>query len=115
MGVAHQPWLVALSLLMAFQGSYVGLHLARQIGEARGVRLRRLISSSALSLALAIWTMHFVGMLAVELPVAADFLVLPTLLSFLVCVLVVGCAVFAVGGGRPTGQRPSPASKRRCS
>ncbi|HEY0234114.1 MAG TPA: MHYT domain-containing protein [Afipia sp.] len=101
----HELWLVLLSLLMAFQASYVGLHLARKIGMARGMRRRILISMSALSIALAIWTMHFVGMLAVNLPVPIDFLVLPTLLSFLICVLVVGGAVFAMGTGVPTLHR----------
>ncbi len=101
----YEPWLVSLSLLMAFQASYVGLHLARKIGMAQGTRRRALISMSALSIALAIWTMHFVGMLAVNLPVPIDFLVLPTLLSFLVCVLVVGVAVFAMGTGVPTLNR----------
>ncbi len=98
---SHEPWLVALSLLVAFQGSYVGLHLARGIGEARGLARRRRITFSALSLALAVWSMHFVGMLALRLPVAVDFLVLPTLISFLVCVLVVGFAVFFVGARAP--------------
>ncbi|MBK8161246.1 MAG: LytTR family transcriptional regulator DNA-binding domain-containing protein [Rhodospirillaceae bacterium] len=102
---AHEPWLVALSLLVAFQGSYVGLHLARQIRGARNGTQRALITGSALTLALGIWTMHFVGMLAVQLPVAIDFLVLPTLLSFLICVLVVGFAVFAVGTGAPNRLR----------
>ena len=101
----HEPWLVALSLLVAFQGSYVGLHLARQIRFAQGGAQRALITGSALTLALGIWTMHFVGMLAVQLPVAVDFLVLPTLLSFLICVLVVGFAVFAVGTGAPNRLR----------
>ncbi|MDQ0391017.1 MHYT domain-containing protein [Labrys monachus] len=101
----HEPWLVMLSLLMAFQGSYVGLHLARQIGLAQGLQRRAFITMSALSMASAIWTMHFVGMLAVRLPMAIDFLVLPTLLSFLICVLVVGFAVFAVGTGTPSPQR----------
>ncbi len=101
----HELWLVLLSLLMAFQASYVGLHLARKIGMARGMRRRILISMSALSIALAIWTMHFVGMLAVNLPVPIDFLVLPTLLSFLICVLVVGGAVFAMGTAVPTLHR----------
>lgn len=96
---SHEPWLVALSLFVAFQGSYVGLNLARQVGAAEGLRRRALISAAALTLALGIWTMHFVGILAVRLPVAVDFLVLPTLLSFLVCVLVVGFAVFAVSAG----------------
>jgi len=39
--------------------------------------------------------MHFVGMLAARLP-NVDYLVLPTLLSFLVCVLVVGIAIVTV-------------------
>ncbi len=38
--------------------------------------------------------MHFVGILALRLPFQLDYLVLPTLLSFLVCVFVVGVAVF---------------------
>ena len=101
----YEPWLVLLSLIMAFQASYVGLHLARKVGMAQGTRRRALISMSALSMALAIWTMHFVGMLAVNLPVPIDFLVLPTLLSFLICVLVVGGAVFAMGTGVPTLHR----------
>lgn len=107
---AHEPWLVALSLLVAFQGSYVGLHLARQIRAANGGAQRALITGSALTLALGIWTMHFVGMLAVQLPVAIDFLVLPTLLSFLICVLVVGFAVFAVGTGAPNRLRAALAA-----
>jgi len=105
MNPSHEPWLVALSLFVAFQGSYVGLHLARQVGAAEGLRRRALIAAAALSLALGIWTMHFVGMLAVRLPVAVDFLVLPTLLSFLVCVLVVGLAVFAVSTEAPSRRR----------
>ncbi|MDR3496887.1 MAG: MHYT domain-containing protein [Ancalomicrobiaceae bacterium] len=105
MSLQHEPWLVALSLIVAFQGSFVGLHLARQIGEAQGLRYRRLIASSALSLALAIWTMHFIGMLALNLPFAVDFLVLPTLISFLICVLVVGIAVIFVGTNPPDAQR----------
>ncbi|ASP32841.1 MHYT domain-containing protein [Labrenzia sp. VG12] len=105
MPVMHEPWLVALSLVMAFQGSFVGLNLAVQVGRADPVRRRLLLAGAALTLALAIWSMHFVGMLAARLPVAANFLVLPTLLSFLVCVLVVGIAVFAASNARLTPVR----------
>ncbi|KZM49711.1 MHYT domain-containing protein [Labrenzia sp. OB1] len=105
MSVTHEPWLVALSLLMAFQGSFVGLSLVVQIRQAVVRRRRLLLAGAALTLALAIWSMHFVGMLAARLPVAVDFLVLPTLLSFLVCVLVVGIAVFAASNGRLTSVR----------
>lgn len=105
MPVTHEPWLVALSLVMAFQGSFVGLNLAVQVGDADAARRRQLLAGAALTLALAIWSMHFVGMMAARLPVTASFLVLPTVLSFLVCVLVVGIAVFAASNGRLTPVR----------
>jgi NO-binding membrane sensor protein with MHYT domain len=105
MRVMHEPWLVALSVVVAIQGAYVGLSLAVQVAEAAGVRRRLLLAAAALSLAVAIWAMHFVGMLAVRLPFSVDYLVLPTLLSFLVCVIVVGAAVFAASAGPLTPPR----------
>ena len=105
MPVTHEPWLVALSLIVAIQGAYVGLSLAVQIADARGLRRRLLLAGAAISLAVAIWSMHFVGMLAARLPFPIDYLVFPTLLSFLVCVIVVGAAVFAASAGPLTGRR----------
>ncbi|HVI15619.1 MAG TPA: MHYT domain-containing protein, partial [Pseudolabrys sp.] len=105
MGVVYNPWLVLLSIVMAIQGAYVGFNLARQIGSAIGVSRRVLLAGAALSLAVGIWTMHFVGMLAARLPFPVDYLVLPTLLSFLVCVIVVGIAVFAISAGSVTPLR----------
>lgn len=105
MGVAHEPWLVLLSLAVAIQGAYVGLSLAVQVRESAGLRRRLLLAAAAISLAVAIWAMHFVAMLAVRLPFAIDYLVFPTLLSFLVCVIVVGVAVFAVSAGRLSATR----------
>ena len=99
MAVTYQPWLVLLSGVMAIQGAYVGLSLAVQIGDAAGLRRRLLLAGAAISLGVAIWTMHFVGMLAARLPFPVDYLVFPTLLSFLVCVLVVGAAVYATSSG----------------
>lgn len=95
MPVTHEPWLVALSLIVAIQGAYVGLSLAVQVRGAIGAERRLLLAGAALSLGVAIWSMHFVAMLAARLPAPVDYLVFPTLLSFLVCVLVVGAAVFA--------------------
>ena len=105
MPVTHEPWLVALSLIVAIQGSYVGLSLAVQVGEATGVRRRVVLAGAAISLAVAIWAMHFVAMIAARLPFPVDYLVLPTLLSFLVCVIVVGAAVFTASAGPLTPAR----------
>ncbi len=99
MPVTYEPWLVLLSIVMAVQGAYVGLSLAVQIADATGLRRRLLLAGATVSLAVAVWTMHFVGMLAVRLPFQVDYLVLPTLLSLLVCTMVVGAAVYATCSG----------------
>jgi diguanylate cyclase len=105
MQVTYEPWLVLLSIVLAIQGAYVGLSLSVQIGTATGIRRRLLLAGAAFSLAVAIWTMHFVGMLAARLPFPVDYLVFPTLLSFLVCVIVVGSAVYASSAGPLTWVR----------
>jgi NO-binding membrane sensor protein with MHYT domain len=92
--VTHEPWIVALSILVAIQGAYVGLSLTQELPNSAGGRRRLLLAGAAITLAVAIWSMHFVGMLAVQSPVRIDYLVLPTLISFFVCVFVVGLAVF---------------------
>ena len=93
--IPHEPWLVALSVAIAIQGSFVGLSLARGIDSAEGFRRRLAIAGSAITLATGVWSMHFVAMLAANFPSAVDYLVLPTLISFLICVIVVGVGVYA--------------------
>ena len=93
--IPHEPWLVALSVAIAIQGSFVGLSLARGIDSAEGFRRRLAIAGSAITLATGVWSMHFVAMLAANFPSAVDYLVLPTLISFLICVIVVGIGAYA--------------------
>jgi NO-binding membrane sensor protein with MHYT domain len=95
MTIPHEPWLVLLSIAIAIQGSFVGLSLAAEIDSASGVRRRLLLAGSAVTLATGVWSMHFVGLLAASFPSAIDYLVLPTLASFLICVIVVGVGVYA--------------------
>src|SRR3984885_6578048 len=95
MTVPHEQWLVVLSICIAIQGSFVGLLLARGLDQAEGIRRRVLLAGASLTLATGVWSMHFVGMLAADFPSAIDYLVLPTLLSFLICVIVVGIGVYA--------------------
>jgi NO-binding membrane sensor protein with MHYT domain len=92
-------------VLLAIQGSYVGLSLAALTAEAVGAHRRLLLAGASVSIGVAVWTMHFVGMLAMKPPLTIDYLVLPTLLSFLVCVLVVGVAVYAATAGALTSGR----------
>nr|WP_299497042.1 MHYT domain-containing protein [uncultured Rhizobium sp.] len=91
---SYSPILVALSVLVAIQASYVGISLALLIPGAFANRRRLLIAGSATTLAVGIWSMHFIGMLAVTASVEIDYAVLPTLLSFFVSGLVTGIAIY---------------------
>jgi diguanylate cyclase len=91
---SYNPFLVLLSIAVAMQASYVGLSLALNISSAFALRRRLLIAGAAITLAVGIWSMHFVGMLALITDGAINYAVLPTLLSFLLCVLVMGIAIF---------------------
>src|SRR3981081_2282956 len=88
------PFLVVLSVLTAVQASYVSLSLSSNVETSFGLQRRLLLGGAALSLAIGIWGMHFVGMLAAQLPTAVDYIVFPTLVSLFICVLVVGFAIF---------------------
>jgi len=94
MSVSHELWLVVLSIVVAIQGAYVGLSLVLRLNSASISLRRRLLAGGALSLAVAIWSMHFVGMLAMRESVHIAFLLVPTVVSFLVCVFVVGLAIY---------------------
>jgi len=101
----HDPYLVALSVAIASLGGYTGFALAARIRNTPGVSNRLLLAGAAAFLAVGIWTMHFVGMLAAPLPPDTAYLVLPTIISFLICALVVGISLFFVSIGEPTLKR----------
>jgi diguanylate cyclase len=101
----HDPYLVALSVVIAILGGYTGFGLAARIRGTPGVSRRVLLSGGAGFLAIGIWTMHFVGMLAAPIPADAVYLVLPTIVSFLICALVVGVSLFFLSIGEPSHRR----------
>lgn len=101
----HDPYLVALSVAIASLGGYTGFALAARIRNTPGVSNRVLLAGAAAFLAVGIWTMHFVGMLAAPLPSDTVYLLLPTIISFLICALVVGISLFFVSIGEPSLKR----------
>lgn len=101
----HDPYLVALSVTIAVLGGYTGFALAARIRNVPGVSNRLLLAGAAAFLAVGIWTMHFVGMLAAPLPPNTVYLILPTITSFLICTLVVGISLFFVSIGEPSLRR----------
>lgn len=81
---AHNPGLVLLSVLVAVLTSGMALQTAHIARSADTVRHRSLaIGSGAIALGGGIWTMHFIGMLAFELPTLVMYSASLTLLSSL--------------------------------
>jgi NO-binding membrane sensor protein with MHYT domain len=101
----HDPYLVALSVVIAILGGYTGFGLAARIRGTPGVSHRVLLAGAAGFLALGIWTMHFIGMLAAPIPADTVYLVLPTIISFLICALVVGVSLFFASVGESSRRR----------
>ncbi|MCL6706004.1 LytTR family transcriptional regulator DNA-binding domain-containing protein [Pseudomonas sp. R2.Fl] len=96
---------MALSVAVAILGGYTGFGLAARIRGTPGLLRRLLLAGAAGFLAIGIWTMHFVGMLAAPIPPDALYLVLPTIVSFLICALVVGVSLYFVSIGDASDQR----------
>ena len=62
------PSLIILSILVAILASYVSLSLAYNVSSTVGKVRRWWLFGGALAMGIGIWSMHFVGMLAVEMP-----------------------------------------------
>ncbi|NEI71595.1 carbon monoxide dehydrogenase [Rhizobium lusitanum] len=105
MFAGHDPFLVALSIAVAIMGGYTGFGLAARIRSSPSVNRRLMLAGAAAFLAFGIWTMHFIGMLAAPMPADAVYLVLPTVVSFLICALVVGVSLYFVSIGEPSRLR----------
>ncbi|WP_413586120.1 MHYT domain-containing protein [Bdellovibrio sp. HCB274] len=65
---AYNEELVALSVLIATVGAYVALNIVLRIKESLGKNIRFWLLAGSIAMGLGIWSMHFVGMLAMDMP-----------------------------------------------
>lgn len=65
---AYGPWLVALSFLVATGGSALAFYVADSAAATNNPRSKEILMvAGAVAFGLAIWSMHFIGMLALSL------------------------------------------------
>lgn len=100
MSGSYDLYLVLLSVTVAAVGAYAALYMADRVAMHRGLSARIWVLVSGLTLGLAIWSMHFVGMLAFELPIAVTYDPWLTLLSLVVAVIAAGGAFVLVNRPR---------------
>lgn len=95
MHASYNVFLVALSFLVSVFGSFTGLQLMRAMRASDGKSELGWIIAAAFAIGGgAIWTMHFVGMLAYETHMEVAYDPLLTFVSLLVAVSVVGLGIF---------------------
>lgn len=88
--------LVLISLCVAILASYTALDLAGRIATARGYAASLWMFGGALAMGTGIWSMHFVGMLALLLPIELGYDLTLTAGSLLIAVLSSGFALWLV-------------------
>jgi diguanylate cyclase (GGDEF)-like protein len=97
---SYSPSLVVISLFVAILASYTALDLAGRIATTKGRAVYLWIAGGALAMGVGVWSMHFIGMLALRLPFALGFDVGITALSLLIAILSSGFALWLVSQQR---------------
>ncbi len=103
--VAYSPLLILGSLAVAIMGAFTALRLTSNLRHLDASKRKVRVTQGALALGTGIWSMHFTGMLAVELPITISYDPLRTLASALIAVLVVGVALLSLHFGVRTKTR----------
>jgi NO-binding membrane sensor protein with MHYT domain len=98
--------LVFLSYAISVFGAYTALQLAVAIPAARGRALWGWLIGAAVAMGGgAIWSMHFIAMLAYQMPMQVRYDPALTLASLVVAILVTGTGLYVVGRGQASATK----------
>jgi diguanylate cyclase (GGDEF)-like protein len=98
--VSYSYWLVAVSILTCIVASYASFNFAERIASAKGFLSLYWLSFGAIAMGLGIWSMHYLGMLAVHLPVPVFFHVPTVASSLLLAIAASAVALWLVSQER---------------
>lgn len=90
---SHNALLVAASLAVAMMAGFTGLYLTHGASKLDDQKRKLVVALAAIILGGGIWSMHFVAMLGLQLPILFYYDALITLISALVAILMVGLAL----------------------
>ena len=94
----YNPLLVLASMLVASLAGYVALDLSARVEVASRRSRFKWVGASALAMGVGIWSMHFVGMLALQLPVPVVYDV--PLLALSVAIAIGASAITFTGAAK---------------
>ncbi|PWK08357.1 EAL domain-containing protein [Tumebacillus permanentifrigoris] len=93
----YQSPLVVLSILIAIIASYTALDLGSRVAATTGRTRRIWLTGGAIAMGTGVWSMHFVAMLAFEMPMTVRYSLWYVLLSILPAILAFGIALYLIG------------------
>lgn len=103
--IAYSPSLVIASVAIAITAAFTALRMTSNLRRLDLAQRKTRITQGAFALGGGIWSMHFVGMMAVQFPITIAYDPLPTLASALIAILVVGAALLSLHFGVRTRLR----------
>lgn len=92
---SYSVTLVILSIVVAIIGAYVGIEIAQRVRASEGRRRARWTYAGAIALALALWSTHFVGMLALQ-PAVPTWYDLLLIVASIIAAVVAAAIAFIV-------------------
>ena len=92
-------------MLVAIMAAFTCLRLTSGLRNLTFARRKVRIAEAAVALGGGIWSMHFIGMLAVTLPFVVSYDPLLTLSSMLLAILITGCGLLLLHFGERTNLR----------
>jgi NO-binding membrane sensor protein with MHYT domain/nitrogen-specific signal transduction histidine kinase len=92
----YNPHLVALSILVAAFASYTAFDLGGRVAATRGVAPRVWLVAAAIAMGGGIWSMHFIAMLAFNIPIPMSYDIGLTTLSLIVAIFVTGAGFYFI-------------------
>ena len=90
----YNALLVLLSILVAIFVSYTALSLSARVARAKGGSNAGIwVAGGALAMGCGIWSMHFIGMLALSLPIPLTYDLSLTIISLVIAIAISGFAL----------------------
>lgn len=105
--VRYEAWLVVVSYLVAALASYTAIELVARVREfhADARKATGWLTGSAVTMGAGIWSMHFLAMLALQLPVLVRYELWTTLTSMAIAMVTSGLALSIVTHSAATAAR----------
>jgi diguanylate cyclase (GGDEF)-like protein len=94
MAVSYNPWLVSLSLALAALDAYVAFSVVGRLARSRGPGAVLWTAFGALAMGSGVWAMHFIGMLALQVPIPLGYDSQKTALSAVPVVVATGATLW---------------------